>query len=375
MPTIISGSPAVSTMSSIQAASRSAGEEIEHALLSHPIHRAMRRGRTDPTERLGQRIEAYHGRQRARTTRHRGHQASILRNDAPSRRLQGAESVSLRRCAADRADRKAVSPRAAERINNSPSSLRPVSAKAFRHGDRCGTTSDAARTMTDAEYGSLLSQGRRADIMTRTRWSTPMSWLPSNDPNPRRSRNPATRWNCSSFRVPATSAMVSRCGARCRMASGRWSAPSFSSIISGRCNSSSGKGMDVRPHPHIGLATVTYLFDGSIMHRDSEGNIREIQPGAMNLMTAGRGIAHSERTPDVQRRQRPEDAGPAELDRAAGRRPRRSRRRSSIIRSRRKPACGDRSRAFTARVIAGSCVRRDVSGGNGVAMVLHRSHG
>jgi redox-sensitive bicupin YhaK (pirin superfamily) len=62
-----------------------------------------------------------------------------------------------------------------------------------------------------------------------------------------------------------------------------------------------GKGMDVRPHPHIGLATVTYLFDGSIMHRDSEGNIQEIQPGAMNLMTAGRGIAHSERTPDVER--------------------------------------------------------------------------
>ena len=60
--------------------------------------------------------------------------------------------------------------------------------------------------------------------------------------------------------------------------------------------------LDVRPHPHIGLATVTYLFDGSIMHRDSEGNIQEIQPGAMNLMTAGRGIAHSERTPDLQRR-------------------------------------------------------------------------
>ncbi|OIQ70277.1 quercetin 2,3-dioxygenase [mine drainage metagenome] len=64
----------------------------------------------------------------------------------------------------------------------------------------------------------------------------------------------------------------------------------------------SGKGMDVRPHPHIGLATVTYLFDGSIMHRDSEGNVREIQPGAMNLMTAGRGIAHSERTPDLERK-------------------------------------------------------------------------
>ena len=80
----------------------------------------------------------------------------------------------------------------------------------------------------------------------------------------------------------------------------------------------SGKGMDVRPHPHIGLATVTYLFDGSIMHRDSEGNIQEITPGAMNLMTAGRGIAHSERTPDAAAPRGPEDAGPAKLDRAAG---------------------------------------------------------
>lgn len=58
-----------------------------------------------------------------------------------------------------------------------------------------------------------------------------------------------------------------------------------------------GQGMDVRPHPHIGLATVTYLFGGSVMHRDSEGNAVEIIPGEMNLMTAGRGIAHSERTP------------------------------------------------------------------------------
>jgi len=58
-----------------------------------------------------------------------------------------------------------------------------------------------------------------------------------------------------------------------------------------------GQGVDVRPHPHIGLATVTYLFDGRMLHRDSEGNIQEIVPGAMNLMTAGRGIAHSERTP------------------------------------------------------------------------------
>jgi redox-sensitive bicupin YhaK (pirin superfamily) len=62
-----------------------------------------------------------------------------------------------------------------------------------------------------------------------------------------------------------------------------------------------GKGMDVRPHPHIGLATVTYLFDGRITHRDSNGNVQDIAPGAMNLMTAGRGIAHSERSPETER--------------------------------------------------------------------------
>jgi hypothetical protein len=58
----------------------------------------------------------------------------------------------------------------------------------------------------------------------------------------------------------------------------------------------SGKGLDVRPHPHIGLATVTYLFDGEIMHRDSLGTAVAIRPGAVNWMTAGRGIVHSERT-------------------------------------------------------------------------------
>ncbi len=58
-----------------------------------------------------------------------------------------------------------------------------------------------------------------------------------------------------------------------------------------------GRGLDVRPHPHIGLATVTYLFDGRVTHKDSEGNDMDITPGAMNLMTAGRGISHSERTP------------------------------------------------------------------------------
>jgi hypothetical protein len=57
-----------------------------------------------------------------------------------------------------------------------------------------------------------------------------------------------------------------------------------------------GQGIDVRPHPHIGLATVTYLFEGEIVHRDSLGCVQPIQPGAINWMTAGRGIVHSERT-------------------------------------------------------------------------------
>ena len=59
----------------------------------------------------------------------------------------------------------------------------------------------------------------------------------------------------------------------------------------------SGQGLDVRPHPHIGLATVTYLFDGEILHRDSLGTVAPIRPGEVNWMTAGAGIAHSERTP------------------------------------------------------------------------------
>ena len=59
-----------------------------------------------------------------------------------------------------------------------------------------------------------------------------------------------------------------------------------------------GESFDVRPHPHIGLATVTYLFEGAILHRDSLGSIQRIEPGAINWMTAGRGIVHSERTPD-----------------------------------------------------------------------------
>lgn len=64
---------------------------------------------------------------------------------------------------------------------------------------------------------------------------------------------------------------------------------------------SRGQGLDVRPHPHIGLATVTYLYEGEIVHRDSLGCVQSITPGAVNWMTAGKGIVHSERTGDVAR--------------------------------------------------------------------------
>lgn len=66
-----------------------------------------------------------------------------------------------------------------------------------------------------------------------------------------------------------------------------------------------GSGMDVRPHPHINLATVTWLFEGAIDHRDSIGSFATIRPGQVNLMTAGKGIVHSERSPEAER-----NAGP-----------------------------------------------------------------
>ncbi len=62
-----------------------------------------------------------------------------------------------------------------------------------------------------------------------------------------------------------------------------------------------GAGIDVRPHPHIGLATITYLFDGRILHRDNLGNVQAIKPATINWMTAGKGIVHSERTPPEER--------------------------------------------------------------------------
>ena len=134
----------------------------------------------------------------------------------------------------------------------------------------------------------------------------------------------------------------------------------------------SGKGMDVRPHPHIGLATVTYLFDGSIMHRDSEGNIQEIQPGAMNLMTAGRGIAHSERTPDLQRQNGQKMLGlQSWIALPAGS--------EEIAPSFQHYAAADlptvaRPRLYRARHRR-QRVRREIAGHDGVAVVLHRGDG
>jgi len=72
---------------------------------------------------------------------------------------------------------------------------------------------------------------------------------------------------------------------------------------------SAGQGMDVRPHPHINLATVTWLFEGAIDHRDSLGSFATIRPGQVNLMTAGRGIVHSERSPPAERAEGPQFYG------------------------------------------------------------------
>lgn len=127
-----------------------------------------------------------------------------------------------------------------------------------------------------------------------------MSWMPSNDPI---LGDPQTCDALDLVIVPRTRDLGDGFAVRRALPHGKRQmvGPFIFFDHFGPVQFVSGQGMDVRPHPHIGLATVTYLFDGSIMHRDSEGNVQEIQPGAMNLMTAGRGIAHSERTPEVQR--------------------------------------------------------------------------
>jgi len=129
-----------------------------------------------------------------------------------------------------------------------------------------------------------------------------MSWMPSNDPI---LGDPQSCNALDLIIVPRTRDLGDGFAVRRALPHGRRQmvGPFIFFDHFGPVQFVAGKGMDVRPHPHIGLATVTYLFDGSIMHRDSEGHIQEIKPGAMNLMTAGRGIAHSERTPDVERAQ------------------------------------------------------------------------
>ena len=108
------------------------------------------------------------------------------------------------------------------------------------------------------------------------------------------------------------------------------------------------------------------------MHRDSEGNIQEIQPGAMNLMTAGRGIAHSERTPDVQRRDGQKMLGlqswialPAGSEEIA----------PSFQHYAAEALPTVKESGFTARIIAGQWLRREIAGQHGVAVVLHRGDG
>src|ERR1700741_566766 len=130
-------------------------------------------------------------------------------------------------------------------------------------------------------------------------WRRPMSWLPASDPVPGDKRG------CDALELIIVPRAHDIGGFEVRRALPHGKRQMVGPFIffdqMGPVQFMAGRGMDVRPHPHIGLATVTYLFDGRIMHRDSEGNAQEIVPGAMNLMTAGRGIAHSERTPATVR--------------------------------------------------------------------------
>jgi len=120
---------------------------------------------------------------------------------------------------------------------------------------------------------------------------------------------------------------------------------------SGRCSSCpAGHGRAPASALSV-LATVTYLFNGSIMHREQRGQYPGNPAGAMNLMTAGRGIAHSERTPDVAAPRRPEDAWACRAGSPCRPAPRKSRRRSSTTAAAELPTVTDRG--FTARIIAG----------------------
>ena len=117
-----------------------------------------------------------------------------------------------------------------------------------------------------------------------------------------------------------TTSAHSRSTARCRAGERTMVGPFIFVDEFGPARLPAGQGMDVRPHPHINLATVTYLFDGAIEHRDSIGSHAVIEPGAINLMTAGRGIVHSERSPQRASAGGPEPLRHADLARASRRR-------------------------------------------------------
>ena len=134
--------------------------------------------------------------------------------------------------------------------------------------------------------------------------------------------------------------------------SGGWSGRSFSSITWGRWISRRAfrARVDVRPHPHIGLSTVTYLFEGEIMHRDSVGSEQAIRPGEVNWMTAGRGITHSERFEAARRSGGPHARHPGLGGAAEGGRGDASRHSPIMARRTCRPM---RARRLWARLIAG----------------------
>ena len=129
-----------------------------------------------------------------------------------------------------------------------------------------------------------------------------MSWQAAEEPEAKRPR-PAGRLRPSSSRVLGILEDL-KSAACCHRHSGETSDPFVFFDQMGPAELAPGSGIDVRPHPHIGLATVTYLFAGTIVHRDSLGSVQSIEPGAVNWMTAGRGIVHSERSDNELRKRR-----------------------------------------------------------------------
>jgi redox-sensitive bicupin YhaK (pirin superfamily) len=120
-----------------------------------------------------------------------------------------------------------------------------------------------------------------------------MSWLTADDPRP------GDKLSCEAIEmiiVPRARSRRLRGAPRAALGAPAEIGPFIFFDQMGPAEFITGQGIDVRPHPHINLATVTYLFDGEIMHRDSLGTEQPIKPGAVNWMSAGRGIVHSERT-------------------------------------------------------------------------------